>query len=88
LATRKLLGTCFSPVLYRRLLLESAQNLGAPAKSGNGPTVVGKIDARGIITTVAGTGSQGYSGDGVPATAASMNGPSAVAVKCPFGERA
>ncbi len=38
--TRKLLGSCFSPVLYRRWLPQSAQNLGAPAKSGNGPTAV------------------------------------------------
>jgi len=36
--------------------------------------------ATGIITTVAGSGSVGYSGDGGPATSASFNSPSGVAV--------
>jgi streptogramin lyase len=40
-----------------------------------------KVDAlMGIITTVAGNGIKGYSGDGDPATEASLNGPQAVAV--------
>lgn len=35
-----------------------------------------KVDAvTGLITTVAGTGTSGYNGDGIPATAAQVNGP-------------
>ncbi len=39
-----------------------------------------KVAPNGIITTVAGNGSAGYSGDGGPATSAALNGPSAAAV--------
>jgi hypothetical protein len=38
-----------------------------------------RVDASGIITTVAGNSSQGFSGDGGPATQASLRYPSAVA---------
>jgi uncharacterized protein (TIGR03437 family) len=49
------------------------------ADSGN--YVIRKVvAASGVITTVAGNGSQGYSGDGGPATSAQLNGLSAVAV--------
>ncbi|MBO0949457.1 hypothetical protein J2I46_12750 [Fibrella sp. HMF5405] len=39
-----------------------------------------KVNASGIITTVAGTGTYGYSGDGGPATAAQLNTPYSLAV--------
>jgi sugar lactone lactonase YvrE len=41
---------------------------------------VRKVDTNGIITTVAGNGTQGYSGDGGPATSASLYYPRGVAV--------
>ena len=40
---------------------------------------VRKVAANGIITTVAGTGSSGFSGDGGPATKAQLNNPSGIA---------
>ena len=39
-----------------------------------------KVDANGIITTIAGTGEAGFSGDGGPATDAQLNAPSAIAI--------
>jgi sugar lactone lactonase YvrE len=44
-----------------------------------GHTVL-RIGANGSATTIAGTGSAGFSGDGGPATAAQLYGPSAVAI--------
>jgi hypothetical protein len=38
------------------------------------------VKATGLITTVAGTGVQGYNGDGIPATAAQLNSPAGIAV--------
>ena len=55
-------------------------------KSGNlyiadqGNNVVRKVSAGGTITTFAGKGTQGYSGNGGPATSAQLNGPQGVAV--------
>ena len=42
---------------------------------------VRKINTSGIITTIAGTGSASFSGDGFPATAAELNKPIAVAIE-------
>ncbi|MFS8083904.1 MAG: hypothetical protein ACMG51_10660, partial [Ginsengibacter sp.] len=39
-----------------------------------------KIDTLGIITTVAGNGIEGYNGDGIPATTASLNFPWDIAI--------
>ena len=41
---------------------------------------VRRVDPTGLITTIAGTGSAGYSGDGGPATDAQFSGPNEVAV--------
>ena len=46
----------------------------------SGNNVIRRVDARGIITTVAGKGSPGYSGDGGSATNAALDGPNAAAV--------
>ncbi|MCX6246142.1 MAG: T9SS type A sorting domain-containing protein [Bacteroidetes bacterium] len=45
---------------------------------GNG-NVIRKVDPSGIITTFAGTGFHGYTGDGGPATAAELSGPDGLA---------
>ena len=42
--------------------------------------VIRKVNAAGIITTIAGNGTAGFSGDGGPATAAQLNTPCAAAV--------
>lgn len=45
-----------------------------------GNSVIRKVSPSGIISTVAGTGVQGFSGNGGPATAAMINQPTSVAV--------
>jgi sugar lactone lactonase YvrE len=69
----------------------TAASLAAPAQvaydtAGNlyiadlNDNVIRKVDLAGIITTVAGTGEQGFSGDGGLATSAELDSPAGVAV--------
>jgi hypothetical protein len=57
--------------------VDSAGNLFI-ADTGNG--CIRRVSTDGIITTVAGNGKVGYSGDGGPATSAQLNLPAGVAV--------
>jgi sugar lactone lactonase YvrE len=58
------------------IAFDSAGNLYIPEYGGNR---VRKVSPSGTITTFAGTGITGYSGDGGPATAAALNAPRAIA---------
>jgi len=57
------------------LIVDAAGNLYI-----SGGNCIRKVDTNGIITTVAGNGSAGFSGDGGPATSAKLNVPYSVAV--------
>jgi sugar lactone lactonase YvrE len=48
--------------------------------SDGGNNCIRKVNIAGIISTIAGTGAGGYSGDGGPATLAQLNGPVGIAV--------
>ena len=58
-------------------------NRSADVASNRSPFIfdarIRKIDARGIITTVAGAGTLGYSGDGGPALSATLSSPIVIA---------
>jgi len=56
----------------RAVAVDSKDNLYILERSGN---VLRMVDRQGKIRTVAGTGEKGFSGDGGPARAATMNGP-------------
>lgn len=62
------------------IAVDSSNNVFIADYGGNRVRVV--ASATGVISTYAGSGAFGYSGDGGPATAATMQSPSAVAVDC------
>ena len=59
----------------RAICVDGSGNTYVCEREGN---TLRRIDADGIITTVAGTGAQGYSGDGGPAIECEFNGPKAI----------
>jgi trimeric autotransporter adhesin len=63
----------FDPIA---LALDTASNLYVADYQNN---VVRKVNGAGIISTIAGTGTAGYSGDGAAATAAELNLPASIA---------
>ncbi len=61
----------------RGLAVDTAGNIFI---ADSGSSLIREVDTNGIITTKAGNGTQGYSGDGSAATNASLNEPTGVAV--------
>jgi hypothetical protein len=59
----------------RAVCVDGAGNTFICEREGN---AVRKVDAQGIITTLAGTGAKGYTGDGGDAAQATFNGPKAI----------
>jgi len=61
----------------RGLAIDSAGNLFI---ADSASSVIRKVTPDGVITTIAGTGKPGYSGDGAPAPSAQLNGPEGLAL--------
>ncbi len=59
----------------RAVCMDGAGNTYIAEREGNG---IRKVDANGIMSTLAGTGEFGYTGDGGPAAAATWGGPKAI----------
>jgi uncharacterized protein (TIGR03437 family) len=72
-------GDASSAGLYTpiSLVLDSSGNIYILT---NGDSRIRKIDTKGIITTIAGTGQAGFAGDGSAATGAQMNFPTGLAI--------
>ena len=64
----------------RAVCMDGAGNTYIAEREGNG---VRKVDANGVMSTLAGTGEFGYTGDGGPATAATWGSPKAI--RCDHG---
>lgn len=56
----------------RAVCVDGKGNVYICEREGNG---IRRVDSQGVITTVAGTGAKGYSGDGGPPQRATLNGP-------------
>ena len=59
----------------RAVCMDGAGNTYIAEREGNG---IRKVDAHGVMSTLAGTGEFGYTGDGGPALAATWGGPKAI----------
>lgn len=59
----------------RAVCIDGKGNTYICERQGN---AIRKVDAKGIITTIAGTGAKGYTGDGGDARQATMNGPKGI----------
>ena len=66
--------------MQRRFALPLSAAVALAALSGSQVGMAAETPAAGTITTVAGTGKVGSSGDGGPATQAHLNGPAGIAV--------
>ena len=71
-------GTLAAGALLNRPFSVATDNLGNFYLGEYNNHVIRKIDNFGILSTVAGTGIRGYTGDGGPATAAEMTAPVAI----------
>jgi sugar lactone lactonase YvrE len=70
-------ATTIPLILPSAIAYDSAGNLYITETSNN---VIREVDAAGTITTIAGTGTQGYSGDNGPAVAARLDSPQGLAL--------
>ena len=70
-------STVYIAAMHNGLAVDAAGNLFI---ADDGHHRIRKVDTKGVITTVAGNGSQNYSGDGAAATKASLYRPAGVAV--------
>ena len=65
----------------RAVCVDSRGNMYICEREGNG---IRKVDSAGIMSTFAGTGERGYSGDGGPALTATWGAPKALRTRWPW----
>ena len=71
-------GAAAAAALYTPEYL-AADAIGNVYISDSGNHTIRRVDTAGVITTIAGTGSAGYNGDNIPAIAAQLSYPAAIA---------